>query len=200
MDHRFWREHRWWIIGAGVAVGAVGLLLALGDGRRGQLGGIGWQEFVVVLLLVGAVPLLVLLVANLGPGSRPYILRQWAPLPPARIRAHAVRWYAAEGWTLTDGSEAGALAFRRRPAPETGVAVLLFFLGVVPLLIYLLVGGREQTTTIIPTPLPDGTDLEIIVGAKGGGGRESAERFFTSLHDLVAPPGVREPMPARPMA
>lgn len=196
MDRPFGRERRSWLIGAGIAVGAVALLLYLSDGRR-VLGGIGWQEFLIVLLLVGAVPLLILLVANFGGGARPYILRQWAPLPPERIRTHAVRWYAEEGWTLTGGGEAGALAFRRRPPPDTGLAILLFFLGVVPLLIYLLLGGREQTTTIIPTPVPDGTDLEIVVSAKGGGGQASAERFFNSLHDLLGPGGGRKRVPAR---
>lgn len=199
IERRFFQQHRWIMLWVAAALVGVGLLLLLTD-DAGQLGGIGWQEMVIVLLIVGAVPLLLLVMTALGPGSGPYQLRQWVPLPPDRIRAHALRWYAAEGWAMTGGGDTDALAFRRRPPPNTAVAVLLFFLGIVPLIVYLLIGGREQTTTIIASPLPDGSDLELFVTPQGSGGRASATRFFNSLHDLAAPASSRRPSRAHPVA
>ena len=147
------------------------------------MAGLGYQELVIILIIIGIPLLIVLAFAGGGPT---YQLNQWAPLSEARIRDHALRWYAAKGWTL-QATQPGALVFTRRPAPQTGASIGLFLLGIVPLLIYLLFGGRDQTTTLLTTMRRDGTDLEIIVSSRGSGGQQSAVQFFNSLHDLADP-------------
>ena len=49
------------------------------------------------------------------------------------------------------------------------------------MLLLVLVGGRERTTTNMLAPVPDDTRLEIIAL----GATSEAIRFFNSLHDLV---------------
>ena len=144
---------------------------------------VGWQEILIVVGLLALAPFVASLV---GGGGGPYVLRRWVPLPPAAIRGRAVRSYAADGWTPTS-DHADALAFTRRPGANPGVALLLFLLGLVPGLLYLLIGGRTQTTTILTTAAPDATALEIIATPSGTSAQAAAIRFFNSLHELAGP-------------
>ncbi len=109
------------------------------------------------------------------------------PLPPVEIQRHATRVYAAAGWTRL-GSDSDVLVFRRRTQPEVTTALLLFLFGLVPGLLYLALAGRDQTTTIITTPVPDATRLEIVVSWKDRGGRLSVNWLFNSLHRFVGAP------------
>jgi hypothetical protein len=117
-------------------------------------------------------------------GGRPYHLRQWVPLAPEDILHHAARWFPSGRWTLA-GSSPEMVSFTRHKEPEFGLVLVLFLVGIVPALLYLLLGGRSQSLTVLASRVPDGTDLEIIVSSKDGGGRPAANRFFNSLHDLV---------------
>lgn len=138
----------------------------------------------VALPLVGAVLGLGAVISD--EGARPFLLRQRVPLPPADLHEHAVRWYAADGWTLTAAVDRSAtLAFTRPAAPNAPLALLLLCFGIVPGVLYLLFGGRALTTTILTRADPDGADLEIIVNTRADGGESSAVRFFNSLHDLT---------------
>ena len=166
------------LIGAGIGAGA-GLLLVLlvGASHGGSI-----EPAVAVLVPVGLAALGAGLVASVE-GSRPFHLRQWVPLPAEEIRRHATRWYAVSGWTA-HGGDPDALSFTRRIRPNVAVGLLLLVFGVVPGLLYFLLAG-ELTTTLLMTPAPGGTDLEIIVNRRSDGGQAAAARFFNSLHDLI---------------
>lgn len=165
------------MVGAGIGVGIATLVEATGSEPADA------ATFIllpVVLALAGS------LIVAVIEGARPHVLRQWVPIDAEAVRSHAIRWYATAGWTPV-GGETGMLSFTRRTAPESSTLLVLFLLGIVPGLRYLLVGGRRQTTTILTTSAPDGTgtELEIIVSSKDHGGRPSANLFFNSLHGLV---------------
>jgi hypothetical protein len=102
------------------------------------------------------------------------------------IEEHALRLFASAGWTLT-GSRSGALAFTRRVGPDFGPTLLLFLVGVLPRLIYLWLGGLALTATLLTTPAPGATRLDLVVGPRAGGGQSAGVRFFNSLRDLVDP-------------
>lgn len=163
-----------------------------------MVGGIGWQELGIVLVIIGVVPLILALVLVAPRGSPPYALRQWAPLPTTTIRDHALRWFGGAGWAPTL-AHADALAFARKAPPNAGVAILLMFFGVVPGVLYLLLGGQRQTVTVLLKPTPDGSDLELVVNTGSSGGRASVEAFFNSLHSLVPETSVSAKVPARPV-
>lgn len=121
-------------------------------------------------------------------GGKTYHLRESVPLSAAEIRRYAARWYAAEGRTL-QGSDADAIAFTRESGPSSDDAGCLPLLGGLAALLYLLSARERQTATLLTTPVPDadGTEIEIIVSSRGGGGQSSADRFLTSLHQLADP-------------
>jgi hypothetical protein len=106
------------------------------------------------------------------------------PLPAVDVRRHPARWYVASGWTF-HGGERDALSVTRWVSPNVAVALLLLLIGIIPGLLYLLLAGGQLTTTMLMTPVPDGTELEIIVNRCGDGGQATAARVFNSLHDLV---------------
>ncbi len=43
----------------------------------------------------------------------------------------------------------------------------------------------RRTTTILMTPVPDGSELEIIVNSRDAGAQSSTARFFSSLDELA---------------
>jgi peptidoglycan/LPS O-acetylase OafA/YrhL len=143
------------------------------------------------LVSIGIFALVVVSIVGLGvyggfAGDQPYRLERFVPLPRRVIEEQAVRWFATTGWTLT-GSRSDALAFTRRVGPDFGPTLLLFLLGVLPGLIYLWLGGRTQTATVLTSPAADGPDLEIVLNTRAGGGQSTAINFFNSLHELVDP-------------
>lgn len=111
--------------------------------------------------------------------------------PPIEIRLHATRGSAASGWT-PNANQPAALSFGRRTPPNPLPTVLPFLFGIVPGLLYLLLGSRTQTAAVVTTPLPDGTQLEIVVSSRDSGGQASAVAFVNSLHQLVdaSPPAA----------
>jgi hypothetical protein len=166
---------------AGIVGLAIGILLDLSASNTSDPD----VFFLVVFpLLLAAIGFAIVAVVE---GGRPYHLQQWVPLFPQDILHHAARWFPSGRWTLV-GSSPGMVSFTRRKEPEIGLVLVLFLIGVVPALLYLLLGGRTQSLTVLTEPAPDGTDLEIIVSSKDGGGRPAANRFFNSLHDLVDAP------------
>ncbi len=167
------------LFGAGIGAGA-GLLLVL---LVGASQGGSFEPVAVVIVPVGLAALGVGIVASVE-GGRPFHLRQWVPLPAEEIRRHATRWYAMGGWTA-HGGDRDALSFTRRIGPNVVVGLLLLVFGVVPGLLYFLFAGSELTRTLLTTPAPGGTELEIIVNRRSDGGQAAAARFFNSLHEFV---------------
>jgi len=153
--------------------------------------GIGWQELMVILVIVGLFPLLIVLVLLAGGRSHPYTLRRRRPLPE--------RVGVRPGAAVARGERLGAVAFSRRAPPSAGLAILLLLGGIMPGILYLLLGGRQQATTILPRPVHDGSELEIIASDRGAGGQAAADGFYDSLHALMPRPPAAEPAPARPV-
>jgi len=160
----------------GAAVGAIGGfivvgLIAVSDPGPAMVGAL-WIP--IVLALGGAGFVLS------GEGAQPYHLSEWAPLPAAAIRQHAIRWFAAEGWAL-HVSEPRMLTLSRNTLNAQDLGCLALLSGLLAF-IYLM-GRRNLTMTILLAPVPDGTEVEIIVNSRGSGGQGAAVGFFNSLHD-----------------
>lgn len=168
-------------IGAGVGA-SIGLLLLIWSAIATS----SWAGFLPLLLFALLLTVVGYLLVLAVEGGRPFLLHEWVPLPAEEIRLHATRWYAATGWTL-NASQPAALSFSRRPPPNPLLAILLFVFGIVPGLLYLLLGSRTQTAAVVTSPVPDGTRLELVVSSRDNGGRSSAVAFFNSLHQLVGP-------------
>ncbi|MDP9364000.1 MAG: hypothetical protein M3Q10_07200 [Chloroflexota bacterium] len=163
------------LIGAGIGAGA-GLLLVLWVAA--SEGG-SFDPAAAVIVPVGLAALGAGIVAWVE-GGKPFYLRQWVPLPPEAVHRHVTRWFASGGWTMQGGTDQ-ALAFTRGGFADPNAGCLLL-LGALP---FLLLARPQQTLTLQTTRVPDGTELEIVVSPRAGGGQAAAARFFNSLHDLV---------------
>jgi len=169
------------VLGALVG-GGIGLLIVLWNGLTPPA-----APSTLLILLPAAFALLGFAAVAGFQGSQPYVFRQVVPVSPAELHRHALRWYAAAGWTLAaavDG-RSGALAFTRHSAPDPLLALVLLVFGILPGVLYLLVGGRTVTTTILIRPAPGGAELEIIASVRADGGQAAAVRFVRSLHRSV---------------
>ena len=165
----------------GALIGAsIGLLLVMLIASQGSAS--ANPAAVIILPLLFAALGFGVVISYLG--GQPYVLHEWVPLPPGEIQRHAIRWYAVRGWTM-QGSEAGVLTFTRGMAPAAGDGGCLLLLAGLPGLLYLMLARPQQTTTILTTPAPGGTNLELFVNARSGGGQGAAVQFFNSLHDLA---------------
>ncbi|MDQ3695276.1 MAG: hypothetical protein M3464_16850 [Chloroflexota bacterium] len=159
----------------GAAVGAIAGfimvgLIAVSDSVSTIVGAL-WIP--VLLALAGAGFVLS------GEGAQPYHLHEWAPLPAATIRQHAIRWFAAEGWAL-HVTEPRMLSLSRNTLNPRDLGCLVLLSGLLAF-IYLM-GRRNLTLTILLNPVAAGTEVEIIVSSRGGG-QGAAVGFFNSLHD-----------------
>jgi hypothetical protein len=116
--------------------------------------------------------------------SRTYRLRRRVPVAAVAVRARATWWFGHAPWVLAR-DEADELVYWRQRGPHLGAAIVLFLIGVIPGVIYLLLGRGTQTVALGIFPTSDGTDLDILVHPQGEGGRRSVVRFFNSLHELA---------------
>jgi len=163
------RAVRW--IGIGVGVGfLLALLGAWEDQRYAPVG------FLITSLGCGAVAAVAFVVNET---SRPFRLPAVVPPKPVAVRRRAVAAFTADGWAVTS-TMPDSIAFARREGPNWGLALLLFVLGVVPGVLYLLLGGRAQTLAVFTAPDPTGTRLQI-VGSGSAAGRTAAARFVAGL-------------------
>ncbi|HEV2529285.1 MAG TPA: hypothetical protein VGT61_12645 [Thermomicrobiales bacterium] len=178
-------ERVWTGLGVGAAVGLlVGAVIALVLRLMTTID-VSWLYVVSLAAVIGAV---------IGGGvalaqveRTPFRLDEWAPLRPETILRQATRRYREAGWQVATTSET-AMTFTRRARPNTGIAILLLLVLVVPGVVYWFVAKRTLTTTVLAEPVPDGSEVTITVNQTGDGGRVSAVAFFNSLHDLVSEP------------
>jgi MFS family permease len=184
-------ERVWTGLGAGAAGGLlVGAIVALVLRLTTTLD-VSWAYVVALGAVIGAVVGGGIALAQIE--REPYRLVEWAPLRPETILRQATRRYREAGWEVVESGDR-AMTFSRRGRPNTGVAILLLLLLVVPGVVYWLRVKRTLRTTIETEPVPDGSDVTISVNQTGDGGRVSAVAFFNSLHDLVSePPGASPP-------
>ena len=163
------RAVRW--IGIGVGVGFFLALLGAWEDRRYAPVG-----FLITSLGCGAVAAVAFVVNET---SRPFRLPGVVSPRPGAVRQRAIAAFTADGWTVTD-TLPDSIAFARREGPNWGLTLLLFALGVVPGVLYLLLGGRTQTLAVLTAPERDGTRLQI-VGSGSATGRAAAARFVAEL-------------------
>ena len=131
------------------------------------------------------------LAAAIMVANQPYRLSRWVPLPPAVIQRHAAKHFTAAGWAVT-GSHGDTVSFARETGPAAGTALLLFLLGIVPGILYLLLARRTHVISVTVTRAPDGSELAIAANRAGDGGERATIDFFNSLHEVTAagPVGV----------
>lgn len=162
----------------GAAIGAIAgfvIVAVLTVGSPGStIAGTLWLP--LVLAAAGA-----LLVISTE-GAQPYHINEWTPLPAAAIRRHAIRSFALNGWMLRS-DDGRVLSFSRNTLNLQDLGCLVLVSGLLAF-IYLL-GRTNLSATIVLSPVPDGTEVEIIVNTRGGGGQVAAVGFFNSLHQLT---------------
>src|SRR5262249_44531499 len=105
------------------------------------------------------------------------------PIPAAAIHRRAASWFGRAPWVLAR-NESDELVYWRQRGPHLLPAIILFMIGVIPGVIYLLLARGSQTVALGIVPIGNGTDREIMVQPQGEGGRRSAVGFFNSLHEL----------------
>jgi hypothetical protein len=135
------------------------------------------------IAIVSVALLIFALVAYGVVGDKPYQLDLLVPLPQTTIEQHAFLWFTTAGWTLIS-SGAGALTFTRRAPPRFAPALSFLLFGVLPSLLYLLVGGRKLTATLLTTAEPGGTRLKIAINTRTSGGEETAINFVNTLRAM----------------
>ncbi len=178
-------ERVWTGLGAGASGGLlVGAVIALVLRLTTSLD-VSWLYVVSLAAVIGAVIGGGLALAQVE--RAPFRLDEWAPLRPETVLRQATRRYREAGWDVADTGDT-AMTFTRRARPNTGVAILLLLLLIVPGVVYWFVAKRTLTTAVVAEPVPDGSEVSITVNQTGDGGRVSAVAFFNSLHELVSEP------------
>ena len=172
------RSFPWpYVIGSMIVVcgGLIGLILAM----YGTVQNDGDVSALVIATLLGAL-LALALVLTWG-ASQPFHFRRQIPVATNDVYRHAEAWFGRAPWALSrnDGRD---LVFWRRTEPVLGVVLILLILGVVPGILYYFWARGTQTVYLSIRPLPDGTDLEVLVQPRGGDGRNRVADFFNSLH------------------
>lgn len=88
------------------------------------------------------------------------------PLPPDELSRTIVQGLTPYGWNLTGASPQQVTCRRSRPSqPNWGAAVLLFWCGVFPAVVYVLLSSRPATTYLRFTIEPDGPGSIVFPGS-----------------------------------
>lgn len=185
-------ERVWTGLGIGAAIGAlIGAVVAVILRATTTLD-VSWLYLVTLGATIGAVIGGGVALAQLD--RAPFRLVEWAPLRPETILRQVTRRYREAGWEVRDTGDT-AMTFTRQGRPNAGVTVLLLLLLIVPGVAYWFAVKRTLVASVVTTPVPDGSEVEIAVDQSGDGARSVAVACFNSLHDLVSEPtnGRRDP-------
>jgi hypothetical protein len=127
----------------------------------------------------------------------------YTELPASAVHAVVRDVFDRPGWTTRRDDEM-ALSFERRLPLSLGLAIFFALLGLIPAVIYIVLGSnRRQFASIRMFENAEGTGVEFFIRPKGSNGRRIARRLFDRLRllergdeDLSGKPSRREHLPA----
>ncbi len=93
----------------------------------------------------------------------------------------AIQVYTMNGWRLTGHTDAGATFYKDVKA-NWFLGLFLMLFGLIPGIIYLVVGSRDLTATVHARQVGDAmTAVEVSGNARGFGGASTANKFVSAL-------------------
>jgi hypothetical protein len=102
-------------------------------------------------------------------------------LPVNDVIQRALQTYTMNGWQVLSHAPDNA-SFLKRHKPSCLIAGVLLLLGIVPGIIYLVLGGRALTANVQARAGSGSfTTVEISGNARGFGGERTAQRAITAL-------------------
>ena len=107
------------------------------------------------------------------------VQKQSSIAPTEAIRL-AVQTYTMGGWSVTSNT-GDNVTFVKATKGSCLVAILLFFLGIIPGILYMAFRGRTMTANVHVLPGPTGSVARIQGNTRGFGGEATARRLAASL-------------------
>lgn len=112
--------------------------------------------------------------------NQPFGLARVTSLPANEITERLAARFSMSGWQVNQIGD--GLAMYRRAQPSCGITVALFALGIIPGLLYLLLGGRDLTIFVSSRTRDDGTThVEITGNAHTDGAYTMAKEILDGL-------------------
>src|SRR5947209_3869076 len=139
-----------------------------GDDTAGTIGAC----FAILIWLGICAAVVVFMTKN----RQPFQLESQTSAPPDEAMRRAVQAYTMAGWQVNSQLQ-NNVTFIRQNKPSCLILILLFCLGFIPGLIYLVIGGRAISANLhVDTSGPASSRVRIDGNARGFGGLATAER------------------------
>lgn len=109
-----------------------------------------------------------------------FSIQKQSSVAPAEAIRLAVQTYTMSGWSVTSNT-GDNVTFVKATKGSCLVAILLFFLGIIPGILYMVFRGRTMTANVHVLPGPTGSAARIQGNTRGFGGQATAQRLAAAL-------------------